>query len=159
LSYIINITITQKTFKVAEVEISYKPDYKVSERPQISSSNDAYQILIHQWNTDRIELLEEFKILLMNSRNRVLGVVAISQGGLSVTVVDPKVIFIAALKSCASGIILCHNHPSGELDPSKEDIAVTEKLKAVAELLDLKILDHLIISKDSFFSFADEGCL
>ena len=86
----------QKTFKVAEVEISYKPDYKVSERPQISKSNDAYQILIQQWNMDRIELLEEFKILLVNRRNRVLGVVDISQGGLSGTVADPKVIFAAA---------------------------------------------------------------
>jgi len=150
---------TLKSFKVAEVEISYKPDYKVSERPQISSSNEAYKILIQQWNMNRIELLEEFKILLLNRRNRVLGVVDISQGGLSVTVVDPKVIFVTALKSCATGIILCHNHPSGELDPSREDIAVTQKLKAGAELLDLKILDHLIVSRDSFYSFAEDGIL
>jgi DNA repair protein RadC len=149
----------QKTFKVAEVEISYKPDYKVSERPQISRSNDAYQILIQQWNPDKIALLEEFKILLVNRRNRVLGVVEISQGGLSGTVADPKVIFAAALKSCASGIILAHNHPSGELDPSREDTALTNKIKACAELLDLKVLDHLIISKDSFYSFADEGMM
>jgi len=150
---------TQKTFKVAEVEISYKPDYKVSERAQISSSNNANQILIQQWNMGRIELLEEFKILLLNRRNRVLGVVEISQGGLSGTVADPKVIFAAALKSCASGIILAHNHPSGELDPSREDTALTNKIKAGAELLELKVLDHLIISNDSFFSFADEGFL
>jgi len=150
---------TKKTFRVAEVEISYRPDYKVSERPQISSSNDAYQILTQQWNRDKIELLEEFKILLVNRRNRVLGVVNISQGGLSATIADPKVIFVTALKSSASGIILCHNHPSGELDPSKEDIAITKKLKAGAELLDLKVLDHLIISKDSYYSFADEGMM
>jgi len=150
---------TKKIFKVAEVQISYKPHYKVSERPQISSSNDAYQILIPQWNMDKIELLEEFKILLLNRRNRVLGVVDISQGGLSSTVTDPKVIFVTALKSCASGIILCHNHPSGELDPSREDTAITKKLKAGAELLDLKVLDYLIISKDSFYSFADDGIL
>jgi DNA repair protein RadC len=149
----------QKTFKVAEVEISYKPHYKVSERPQISRSNDAYQILIQQWNLDKIALLEEFKILLVNRRNRVLGVVEISQGGLSGTVADPKVIFAAALKSCASGIVLAHNHPSGELDPSREDIALTNKIKAGAELLDLKVLDHLIISKDSYYSFADEGMM
>lgn len=148
---------TQQTFKVAEVEISYKPDYKVSERPQISRSDDAYQILIQQWNMNRIDLLEEFKILLVNRRYRVLGVVDISQGGLSGTVADPKVIFAAALKSCASGIILAHNHPSGELDPSREDIALTNKIKAGAELLDLKVLDHLIISKEGFYSFADEG--
>ena len=149
----------QKTFKVAEVEISYKPHYKVSERPQISKSNDAYQILIQQWNMDKIELLEEFKILLVNRRNRVLGLVDISQGGLSGTVADPKVIFAAALKSCATGIVLAHNHPSGELDPSGEDIALTNKIKPGAELLDLKVLDHLIISKDSFYSFTDEGLM
>lgn len=99
---------------------------------------------------NKIELLEEFKILLLNRRNRVLGVVDISQGGLSGTVADPNVIFAAALKSCASGIILAHNHPSEELDPSREDVAFTNKIKAGAELLDLKVLDHLIISKDSY---------
>jgi DNA repair protein RadC len=78
---------------------------------------------------------------------------------LSGTVADPKVIFAAALKSCASGIILAHNHPSGELDPSSEDKAITRKIKAGAELLDLKVLDHLIISKYNFYSFADEGIL
>ncbi|CAM4431413.1 DNA repair protein RadC [Pedobacter westerhofensis] len=148
-----------KTFKVAEVEISYRPNYKVSERPQISKSNDAYQILIQQWSIGKIELLEEFKILLLNRRNRVLGIVDISQGGLSGTVADPKIIFAAALKSCASGIILAHNHPSGELDPSCEDIAITNKLKAGALLLDLKILDHLIVTRGNFYSFADEGLM
>jgi len=149
----------QKTFKVAEVEISYKPDYKVSERPQIGSSNDAYQLLIEQWSLGKIELLEEFKIILLNRRNRVLGIVDISQGGLSGTVADPKVIFAAALKSCASGIILAHNHPSGELDPSSQDIAITNKLKSGASLLDLKILDHIIVTKGDFYSFADSGIL
>ena len=149
----------QKTFNVAEVEISYKPDYKVNERPQISRPDDAYQILIEQWNMNKIELLEEFKILLVNRRNRVLEIVEVSQGGLSGTVADPKVIFAAALKSCASGIVLAHNHPGGELDPSREDIALTNKIKAGAELLDLKVLDHLIISKDSYYSFADEGMM
>jgi len=95
----------------------------------------------------------------MNRRNRVLGVVEISQGGLSGTVADPKVIFAAALKSCASDIVLAHNHPSGELDPSREDIALTNKIKAGAELLDLKVLDHLIISKEGFYSFADNGLM
>lgn len=146
-------------FKVAEVEISYKPNYKVSERPQISSSNDADEMLIEQWNSGRIELLEEFKILLLNRRNRLLGIVDISQGGLNSTFADRRVIFAAALKSCASGVILVHNHPSGELNPSIEDIALTKKIKAGAELLDLKVLDHLIISKDRFYSFADEGLL
>lgn len=118
------------SFKVAEIEISYKPHYKVTERPQISSSNDAYEIFIQQWSMSKIELVEEFKILLLNRRNRVLGVVHISSGGFSGTIADPKVIFAAALKACASGIILCHCHPSRELDPSREDVALTTSKKS-----------------------------
>jgi len=146
-------------FNVAEVQLSYNPKFKVSERPQISSSNEAYKIFIEKWDKGKIELLEAFKILLLNRRNRVLGIVHISSGGFSATWVDPKVIFSTALKACASGIILCHCHPSGELDPSREDINLTNKIKGGAELLDLKILDHLIIGKDEFYSFADEGLL
>jgi DNA repair protein RadC len=125
----------QKTFKVAEIELTYSPGYKIADKPKINSSNDAFQVLIDQWDLGRIELLEEFKIILMNRRNRVIGVVPISKGGLSGTVADPKVIFAAALKSCASGIILAHNHPSGELDPSTEDINLTKKMKEGGKIL------------------------
>lgn len=151
--------VQSELLKVAEVEITYNPKFKVSERPQINSSKQAYQILIQQWDKGKIELIEEFKILLLNRRNRVLGLVHISSGGFSGTIADPKVIFSAALKACSSGIILCHSHPSGELDPSREDIALTNKLSNGGALLDLKILDHLIISKDSFYSFTDEGLM
>lgn len=115
--------------------------------------------MIQQWDKRKIELIEEFKILLLNRRNRVLGIVHISCGGFSGTIADPKVIFSAALKACASGIILCHSHPSGELDPSREDIALTNKLSNGDALLDLKILDHLVRSKDSFYSFTDKGLM
>lgn len=149
----------QKTFKVAEIELTYSPEFKIADKPKISKSNDAFQVLINQWNLGRIELLEEFKIILMNRRNRVIGVVPISKGGFSGTVADPKVIFAAALKSCASGIILAHNHPSGELDPSHEDIKLTQKIKEGGKILDIPVLDHLIISKQRFYSFADEGLM
>ncbi|SEA76562.1 JAB domain-containing protein [Pedobacter hartonius] len=144
-------------FKVSEVEIFYRPNYKVADRPKISGSKDAYNILMDHWDDGKLEFLEEFKILLLNRRNRVLGVVNISSGGISGTVADPKVIFAIALKACASGIILAHNHPSGETDPSQEDIAVTKKLREAGKLLDLQILDHLIISKHGYYSFCDEG--
>lgn len=145
--------------KVAEVQITYRPSFKVSERLQISRSQDAYRIFIQEWDSGKIELLEEFKILLLNRRNRVLGIVHISSGGLSGTVADPKVIFTAGLKACASGIILCHNHPSGELDPSGEDIALTRRMKEAGKILDLQILDHLIISNETYYSFGDDGIL
>ncbi|MNL18763.1 hypothetical protein D3C87_1399210 [compost metagenome] len=85
--------------------------------------------------------------------------VNISIGGLHETSVDPKIIFAVALKSKASGIILCHNHPSEELQPSQEDINLTKRLKEVGKLLDTSILDHLIISKEGFYSFKEEGLM
>ncbi|WP_367864381.1 RadC family protein [Pedobacter sp. WC2423] len=153
------MVLQSKLFKVAEVQISYNPKFKVSERPQIRSSNDAYRILRQQWDSGKIEFLEEFKILLLNRRIRVLGVVNISQGGVAATAVDSKVLFASALKANACGIILCHNHPSGDIDPSSEDISLTNKLKDEGALLDLIIMDHLIISKDTFYNFADEGLM
>lgn len=149
----------QQLFKVAEIEISYKPNYKASDRPKITTSEQAYEILKANWSMDRIEFLEEFKIILLNRRNRVLGVVNVSQGGVSGTLADPKVIFAVALKSAASGCILSHNHPSGELKPGQEDLKLTRKLQEGAKLLDILIMDHLIVSKDNFYSFADEGIL
>jgi len=145
--------------KVAEIEISYRPNYKPSERPKITISEEAYEVLIANWSLDRIEFLEEFKIILLNRRNRVLGVVNISQGGVSGTLADPKVILAIALKSAASAVILCHNHPSGELKPGREDLKLTRKLQEGAKLLDIEVMDHLIISKDSFYSFSDEGLM
>ena len=149
----------QKTFKVAEIELTYSPEFKFADKPKINSSKDAFNVLMGQWSFNRIELLEEFKIILLNRRNRVIGVVPISRGGLAGTVADPKLIFAAALKSCASAIILAHNHPSGELDPSIEDSKLTQKIKDGGKLLDIQILDHLIITSDRFYSFADEGLM
>lgn len=144
-------------YQLAEIEISYKPKFKAAHRPQIDSSEKAYQILINNWNLDRIELLEEFKIILLNRRNRVLGLVNISQGGIAGTIADPKVIFAIALKACASGIILSHSHPSGESSPSEADIKLTRKLTEVGKLLDINVFDHIIVCNESYFSFKDEG--
>lgn len=146
-------------FKVAEVSISYTPNYKASERPQISTSQEAYEVLISHWSPSKIEFVEEFKIILLNRRNRVLGVAKISTGGVSATLADPKVIFAIALKSVASGVILCHNHPSGELKPGKADIDLTKRLTQCGNFLEIEILDHLILSKEGFYSFADEGLI
>jgi DNA repair protein RadC len=146
-----------KTFKVAEVQLTYKPNYKVAERPVITSSKDAYDIFLSQWSLDRIGFLEESKMLLLNRRNSVLGIVDISMGGISGTVVDPKVIFVIALKAGASGFILAHNHPSEKLDPSPQDIALTKKVKEAGKLLDIELLDHLIISRDNYSSMLEDG--
>lgn len=128
---------------MAEVELTYKPKYKPSERPQISTSKQAHEVFIAHWSLGKIELIEEFKILLLNRRNRVLGIVDISIGGASGTLADPKVIFAIALKSGASGVILCHNHPSEELQPGKADVDLTRKLQQGGRLLDIELITYV----------------
>lgn len=145
--------------KVCEVQLTYKPNFNPSARPQISSSKQCYDILMQHWNLGLINFLEEFKIILLNRTNRVLGLVDVSMGGVSGTYVDPKVVFVAALKANASGLILCHNHPSGNLNPSNADIKLTAKLKEGAKLLEIEIHDHLIIGENGYYSMADEGLM
>ncbi|HEY0056924.1 MAG TPA: JAB domain-containing protein [Pedobacter sp.] len=146
-------------FQVSEISISYKPTFKACERPQVSSSRDIYSILFNNWDQNKLELQEQFKIVLLNRANKVLGISEISTGGFAGTIADPKVIFSTALKACASSIILSHNHPSGNLKPSQGDLQLTKKIKNGGELLDIAVLDHLIITADSYLSFADEGLL
>lgn len=147
------------SFKVAEIEISYRPFFKMAELPQVTSSNEAYEVLMDRWDDGRLELVGEFKVILLNRRGRVLGVVNISQGRFSGTVADPKVIFAVTLKACASAIILAHNHPSGELSPSDADLALTRKLSSGGDLLGISVHDHLIVSRYGFYSFLDEGMM
>jgi len=146
-------------FQVSEIQVSYRPKFKASERPRVSTSEEVYSILINNWDLNIIELQEQFKIILLNRANRVIGIYEVSTGGMSGTLADPKLIFSAALKSCASGIILSHNHPSGNLIPSNADIALTRKLKTAGSFLDIDVHDHLIITNDGYYSFADEGMI
>lgn len=148
-----------KTFKVAEVQVSYKPDYKASERPKISSSKQAYDLLMQQWDLGKIEFLEQSKMILLNRQNRVLGIVDISTGGVSGTIMDPKIIFSIALKANTSAIILSHNHPSGNIQPSQSDIKLTNQLKEGGKLLEILVWDHLIITNENYYSFADDGMM
>ncbi len=102
---------------------------------------------------------EEFWLLMLNRANRVLGRFKVSQGGLSGTVIDTRIILKKALDNLASSIVVCHNHPSGNNQPSDADVKITEKLKKAAEMLEIKLLDHVIIADKSYFSFADEGLI
>lgn len=146
-------------YQVSEINLTYRPKFKASERPKITSSKDAYEILYNNWDLDKIELLEQFKILLLNRANKVIGIFQVSSGGIAGTVADPKLIFSTALKACASSIILSHNHPSGNLQPSPPDIELTKKIKAGGSYLDIMVLDHVIITPDRYYSFADEGII
>ncbi|WP_461788067.1 JAB domain-containing protein [Pedobacter sp.] len=144
-------------FNVAEVQLSYKPHFKAQERPQINSARQAYQILLDSWDKSLVNYLEQAKMILLNRNNRVLGLVDLSTGGGASTVMDTRVVFAIALKATASSIILAHNHPSGNLRPSSQDITVSEKLVKAAKILEIDIHDHLIISENEYFSMAEEG--
>lgn len=147
----------QHWMQVQEIELVYRSSVKISERPLVTSSDEAYQILRHLWNSDILELQEEFKVLLLNRANRILGIYTASRGGITGTVVDIRLLLAAALKAGACSIMLAHNHPSGNLKPSNADIQLTRKIASAADLMDLKVLDHLIISREGYYSFGDEG--
>jgi len=149
----------KQVFRVSEIEISYRPAFKLSEKPSVTSSRIAYGILDQSWDRNKMELLEEFKVLLLNRQNRVLGVLNVAQGGFSEVSVDPKVIFSAALKACASGIILSHNHTSSELRPSEADVKLTTRMVECGKLLGVEVHDHIILSAYGYYSFMDEGMI
>jgi DNA repair protein RadC len=148
-------TKVKKQFELAEIQLSYKITVKPSSRPKIRTSKDTYEILLESWDDSRIEFVEQFKVMFLNRANKVLGIFEVSTGGVAGTVADPKVIFAAAIKTNASGMILSHNHPSGNLIASKSDIELTKRLKEGGRLLEIELLDHVIISTEGYFSFAD----
>ena len=143
---------------VSEIEVTYKP--AIGRKPIISSSYDAYVEIREFYNPNTIALQEEFVCMFLNRCNRVLGVYPLSLGGITGTVADIRIILGIALKVAATGLIVSHNHPSGNLSPSKTDKDLTGKIKECCNMMELKLLDHLvIIPEGSFYSFADEGLL
>lgn len=144
---------------VAEVELVYKNKVKPSERPLVKSAKECYQLLLQTWDENKHEFVEQFKVVLMNRAQRVLGIYELSTGGVTGTVADPKLVFTAALKANACNIILSHNHPSGNFKPSRADEELTKKIVTAGMYLDIKVIDHLIITSEGYYSFADEGLL
>ncbi|MEM9680412.1 MAG: JAB domain-containing protein [Bacteroidota bacterium] len=152
------MTSTLKT-SISEITLNYKRKVRAEDSPKVSCSEDVYRLFRENWDDLTINLFEEFKILLVDRSNRCLGAVVISKGGISGTLVDPKLVFASALKARACGLILGHNHPSGNLAPSQQDIRLTEKLMRAGSYLDLRILDHLIITDDDYTSLADNDLM
>lgn len=144
-------------YKIAEIELVYRTSVKASQRPLVTSSEEVYQILRQCWDENKIEFVEQFKVLLLNRAGRALGIFEVSTGGVSGTVADPKLIFSAALKANASSLILAHNHPSGNTVPSASDRALTKKIKEAGEVLEIAVLDHVIVTTEGYRSLADEG--
>ncbi len=131
-------------------------DADITDKPKIRSSADAFKLLNKKLNDLPHE---EFWMLLLNRANSVIKMECISKGGVSGTVVDVRLILKPAIEYLASGVIICHNHPSGQLKPSEQDLQLTKKIKESARFMDISLLDHLIIGDQNYFSFADEGFL
>ena len=142
---------------VAALELGRRrKEVDMNEKPKISSSKEAFELLIG----DLMDLPhEEFWVLLLNRAHRLIKKKRISEGGVSGTVADPKIIFKMALEELASGIIVAHNHPSGNRMASQSDIDLTKKIREAGKFLEIQLLDHLIICGQKYFSFADEGML
>lgn len=144
-------------YEVSEVRISYTPSVKPSERAKISCSRERYKLLKERfYEADTIEYKEFFKVILLNRAGKVLGVYQVSEGGIDQTTVDVRIVLQAAILSNSSSLILSHNHPSGSLIPSSDDTIITDKIKKACELMSLKLLDHIILTKEGYYSFADE---
>ncbi len=144
---------------VAEIELSYTPTIKPSDRPKITTQESAYRLLLKTWDENKIQLVEQFKVVLLNRAHRVLGICTVSSGNVTGTIADPKMIFAIALKANACSIIVAHNHPSGSTIPSVRDYELTRKIKDAGALLDVSVIDHIIVTTEGYYSFAMEGVL
>lgn len=146
-----------ETYKdhLAEITLKYKvgPEKKV----KITSSQNAYEALRPLYDPDTISLAECFICLFLNRANTTIGWFKVSQGGIAGTIFDIKLVMATAIKCAASAIIISHNHPSGNLEPSEADKTITSKLKKACQLIDVAIHDHIIMSEESYRSMGDEG--
>ncbi|MEQ8357877.1 MAG: JAB domain-containing protein [Cytophagales bacterium] len=140
-----------------EVRLVYSNKIKASDRPRIDSPEKAYQTLKELWDDEQIALVEEAKMLLLDNALGLMCYSNLSKGGTTCTIVDPKIVFATALKRRASKIILAHNHPSGLLKPSRQDIHISKKLAEAGATLDLPVLDHIIITDEGYYSMKSEG--
>lgn len=146
-------------FQVSEVKVKYvvKSEYK----PKIVNSRDSFELLKYMFDNETFEMQEEFKILCLNRANEVLFKYEVSKGGISGTVADVRHVASVALNGMASGVILCHNHPSGNDKPSAADIQITKTIKEALAFFEIKLIDHVIVCdlQSKYYSFADEGMI
>jgi DNA repair protein RadC len=146
--------------KVNEISISYTQKIQNDIRVNIKSSQDAADYLRRIWNPDTLNIHETFMVIMLNNANYINGFYTLSTGGINSTCVDIRILFAIVLKSLSTSIILAHNHPSGNLNPSEADKKLTQKVVKAGKLFDIKTLDHIILSPENkYFSFADESLL
>lgn len=149
------------SLKVPKVKLSRTHDYALFDLENISSSKDAYQLLFNIFSEEEIFLKEFFYIVFLNRSNKPLGYYKLSEGGMTGTVADVRIIIQSCLLMGATGLILSHNHPSGNMKPSEADLSLTVRVRRACELLEIVVLDHVILSPKlgDYFSFLDEGLI
>lgn len=146
--------------KVKEIKIIYTHKKAYDKEVRVSSSDTAAKVFFANWDTDTLAVRESFYVLLLSNNNQVNSIYCLSKGGITGTVVDIRLLFSIALKTLSVGIILAHNHPSGNKKPSQADITLTNKIVTAGKQLDIKVLDHLILAPDkTYYSFTDNGHL
>jgi len=144
-----------RLYKAAEVKLTYETRVKASERYRIKNADDAAELFFKVWDRSTIEHVEEVKMILMNRANQVLGVVHLSKGGLSGSIIDTRVILQYAIKANAATVILAHNHPNGNLGASDADRRITRNVKEALKLVDIELLDHLILTYEETYATID----
>jgi DNA repair protein RadC len=145
--------------RLAEIKAVYRSRTKLEERKPIRAPRDVESYLRAVWNRQTIELTEDFVVVCLNGNHETLGWIKVSSGGFGSTTVDPRLVFAVALQTASTAIVLAHNHPSGSLQPSEQDRDVTRQIREAGKLLRIAVLDHVILTKESFFSFAENGFL
>jgi len=142
---------------VNEIKLSYSR--KGNAEKTVINSYEVSEVFRAHFDNEQIDYKESFYVLYLDQRNKVLGIKKTSECGISSTMVDVRIVMQGALLCNASAIVVCHNHPSGNLTPSSSDIKMTKKIEEAAKVLDFNLLDHIILTSDSYFSFLDEGLL
>jgi DNA repair protein RadC len=147
-----------KKYKATCPELRVQLKRDLIKKAQIKSSKDSSDFFRDCWD-EGLDVYESFFVVYLNSANNTIGWYKVSQGGLAAVLVDVRLVFHKALDCLATSMIVCHNHPSGNLSPSKEDQALTKRLKDGGDLLQIRLLDHIILTENGYYSFSDEGLL
>ncbi|WP_276133516.1 JAB domain-containing protein [Polluticoccus soli] len=147
----------EQLYKLAEIKVRYNRSTRKEIEPLIKGSDDAITVLRKFYSSDTIELQEQFIVLYLNRANQVIGVYKMSTGGITGTIADIRIMLGVALQTAASSIIMSHNHPSGNLIPSGADKELTKKMSEACRYMDIKLLDHLILSAEGYHSMAEDG--
>lgn len=150
------MSVVSRKYKIPQIRLSYVADMIV-EKPEIFNSSSIADFFRETYEEGEIDYRESFKVAYLNHAHKLIGIHTLSVGGTAATVVDKKILFSGALLANASFIILCHNHPSGSLRPSPQDDSLTRNLVEAGKILDIRVMDHVIVTSNGYYSYNDEG--